>query len=133
MFRHRLTANEVPNTARRAFIEAKKPIESGRVQHKDRVKNLLLYISDYNTRRGGRKTSPPPLYKAHLLSHFSTASTDLITVVFLYALMGERFCKPVEQSLTILAGNPRPVAGEPHRFLIQMIIKKGGHSEKSRL
>jgi hypothetical protein len=29
---HRLTANEVPNTARRAFIEAKKPIESGTVQ-----------------------------------------------------------------------------------------------------
>ena len=29
---HRLTANEVPNTARRAFIEAKKPIGSGTVQ-----------------------------------------------------------------------------------------------------
>jgi hypothetical protein len=32
LVRHRLTANEVPNTARRAFIEAKKPIESGTVQ-----------------------------------------------------------------------------------------------------
>jgi len=46
MIGQRLTANEVPDTARRAFIEAKKPIESGRVQQKDRVKNLLLYISD---------------------------------------------------------------------------------------
>jgi len=63
MIRHRLTANEVPNTARRAFIEVKKPIESVRVQQKDRVKNLLLYKSDYNTRRGGRKTSPPPLFQ----------------------------------------------------------------------
>jgi len=84
MLRHRLTANEVPNTARRAFIEAKKPIESGTVQQKDRVKNLLLYKCDYNSRRGGRKTSPPPLSpRLFFFSDSSTASTDLITVVFL--------------------------------------------------
>jgi hypothetical protein len=41
-----LTANEVPNTARRAFIEAKKPIESGTVHQTGRVKNLLLCESD---------------------------------------------------------------------------------------
>jgi len=90
MIRHRLTANEVPNTARRAFIEAKKPIESGTVQQKDRVKNLLLYKSDYNSRRGGRKTSPPPPFPTLTpFSHFSTESTEWITIVLLYVLRKE--------------------------------------------
>jgi len=131
MIWHRLTANEVPNTARRAFIEAKKPIESGTVQQKDRVKNLLLYKCDYNSRRGGRKTSPPPLFKH--LPPFHTAPKQLIAIVCLYALREERFCQPVDESFTILAGNPRPMAGEAPRFLIRAIVKKDGHREKRRL
>jgi len=63
----RLTANEVPDTARRAFIEAKKPIESGRVQQKDRVKNLLLYISDYNTKGEVERPPRPPFSITRLL------------------------------------------------------------------
>jgi len=62
MIRHRLTANEVPNTARRAFIEVKKPIESVRVQQKDRVKNLLLYKSDYNPEGEVERPPRPPFF-----------------------------------------------------------------------
>jgi hypothetical protein len=82
-----LIANEVPDTARRAFIEAKKPIKSGRVQQKDRVKNLLLYISDYNTKGEVERPPRPPFSNTHTpftaTFNISAASTELTTLLFL--------------------------------------------------